>query len=198
MCLWQVVKTNDEHETMGTTYKPDIKHKTDLFVKATIEYEQAKKDRDTAEQELVHSRKNIQVAEQRVFTATQSLKQADEHLVATKQRMTVAKHDLEIAEKATVKPKATVKEADKVQSKPSKPKASKLSFKDQVVVFTGFRNEAWEQLIKDAGGRVTTSISGKTTLVVAKDVHDKGAKLKSARDKGITIISKEEFEQRIS
>ena len=83
-------------------------------------------------------------------------------------------------------------------SAPLKPQASPkasatFDFKGSVIVFTGFRNKEWEGKVEEAGGKVSTSISGKTTLVVAADPHDTSTKLKKARDLGIKIVSKEEF-----
>jgi len=63
----------------------------------------------------------------------------------------------------------------------------------EVVVFTGFRNKAWEDTIKEGGGVIGTSVSGKTTLVVAKDPTQTSGKLKTAADKGIRIVGMDDF-----
>lgn len=72
-----------------------------------------------------------------------------------------------------------------------------MAFKDAVIVFTGFRNAEWERIIKAAGGKVSTTVSKSTTLVVAADVNEKSGKLDRARELEIRIISKQTFESYI-
>jgi len=60
-------------------------------------------------------------------------------------------------------------------------------------VFTGFRNKEWENTITDAGGKVSTSVSKNTTVVVAVDVNEDSGKLKKARELGVAIMSKDAF-----
>ncbi len=69
------------------------------------------------------------------------------------------------------------------------------AFAGEMVVLTGKlsrmgRREAGD-LIKKQGGEVQSSVTGKTTLVVAGE--DAGSKLEKARAKGIPVISEEEF-----
>ncbi len=69
------------------------------------------------------------------------------------------------------------------------------AFEGEMVVLTGKlsrmgRREAGD-IIKNQGGEVQSSITGKTTLVVAGE--DAGSKLEKARAKGIPVISEEEF-----
>lgn len=71
--------------------------------------------------------------------------------------------------------------------------STQMKFKDQIVVFTGFRNKEWEEIIKNEGGQIGTSITGKTTLVVAKDASNSSGKLENARKKGIKVIDMTEF-----
>jgi DNA ligase (NAD+) len=66
-------------------------------------------------------------------------------------------------------------------------------FADQIVVFTGFRNADWEKMIEDQGGKISTSVSGKTTLLVYKDGDEGSAKYTKADDLGIKMLSKTEF-----
>ena len=79
-----------------------------------------------------------------------------------------------------------VNSASPKQGPPSKPH---IDFKNQTVVFTGVRNKDLEKIIEDAGGKVSSSISKNTTLVITKDVHESNAKLIKARELGIQIIS---------
>ncbi len=72
------------------------------------------------------------------------------------------------------------------------------AFEGEMVVLTGKlsrmgRREAGD-LIKHQGGDVQSSVTGKTTLVVAGE--DAGSKLEKARAKGIPVISEEEFLER--
>lgn len=62
-----------------------------------------------------------------------------------------------------------------------------------VIVFSGFRNKDWEEAIQAAHGTVSTTVSNRTNIVVANDPNSKSEKVTSARNKGIDVISKEEF-----
>jgi DNA ligase (NAD+) len=57
------------------------------------------------------------------------------------------------------------------------------------------RDEA-KELIEKAGGKVSGSVSKKTTFVVAGD--DAGSKLAKATELGIPVLSEEELKQKIS
>lgn len=74
------------------------------------------------------------------------------------------------------------------------PKTVDMKFTGQTIVFTGFRNKEWESKIEAAGGKVSSSISRNTTLVVAADPHENTTKLNKARDLSIPITSKTAFE----
>jgi DNA ligase (NAD+) len=65
-------------------------------------------------------------------------------------------------------------------------------FKDKVFVFTGFRDAALEKKLIDLGGRVTTTISKKSTdLIIASDHNTKSStKLLKAQNLGIIITTK--------
>ena len=86
-------------------------------------------------------------------------------------------------------------EKSKKSEKPTKPSNNKSSkLVGQIIAFSGFRNAEWEKIISDNGGRVATSISSKTTLVVVKH-SDKGpsGKVNAAMEKGVRVISPAEF-----
>ena len=68
------------------------------------------------------------------------------------------------------------------------------SLAGQVIVFSGFRSKEMEDQVAQRGGRVATSISGKTTLLVLGGAG-KG-KAEEAERRGIPIMSREEFTQR--
>ena len=71
-------------------------------------------------------------------------------------------------------------------------------FEGQTVVFTGFRDKDAQAKIEALGGRVGSSVSAKTTLVVTKDVNSGSSKLTKARDLGIEVIDPEELYLRLA
>jgi DNA ligase (NAD+) len=71
-------------------------------------------------------------------------------------------------------------------------------FKDKTFVFSGFRNKDWEKIIESNGGKVSTSVSGKTYAVVSTqaDIDDgSNSKISKAISLGLRVLSKEQFEQ---
>ena len=72
--------------------------------------------------------------------------------------------------------------------------------KDKVVVITGKlttfknRNELKEIILKN-GGKVTDSITSKTSLLINNDINSTSSKNKAAKSKGIPIISETDFIQ---
>jgi len=66
-------------------------------------------------------------------------------------------------------------------------------FSGMVVVFTGVRNVDIENMITDGGGIVGSGVTGKTTMVVAKDITENTGKIKTAREKGIQLMDIEDF-----
>lgn len=76
----------------------------------------------------------------------------------------------------------------------------KQSFEGEVVVLTGklekySRDEA-QKLIEDRGGKTSSSVSKKTTIVLTGE--SSGSKLDKAKDLGIRIMNEREFEEMIS
>jgi NAD-dependent DNA ligase len=63
------------------------------------------------------------------------------------------------------------------------------------IVFSGFRNKDWEKLIESHGGKVTSSISKNTTLLVVSKLDDVSAKVQKARELGVKIIQMDAFMQ---
>ena len=66
-------------------------------------------------------------------------------------------------------------------------------FANMVIVFTGVRNADMEHAITNNGGTISSGITGKTTLVVAKDSSENSSKLNAAREKGIPIMNIDDF-----
>lgn len=66
---------------------------------------------------------------------------------------------------------------------------------NEKIVLTGFRDKELQHRIEKAGGTVQTSVSSKTTIVVAADPNSSSSKMKKARDLGIKILDIEQFNQ---
>ena len=64
------------------------------------------------------------------------------------------------------------------------------------IVFSGFRNKSWEEVIKNGGGKIATSVSKNVDiLVTTQDYSMSNNKIKKAIELGIKIINKENFEK---
>jgi len=70
-----------------------------------------------------------------------------------------------------------------------------LGLNKQVIVFSGTRPDMnLQRLIEKRGGRVSSAVSGKTTLVVVKSLEAKiSTKVQTAIDKGVNVLSFESF-----
>lgn len=68
-------------------------------------------------------------------------------------------------------------------------------FKDMTIVFTGFRNKEWEKMVEEQGGKLASSISKNTSLVVTKETDSTSSKIMKAKELNIRILSKDEFEK---
>lgn len=67
--------------------------------------------------------------------------------------------------------------------------------KGKSFVFTGFRNKEWEAKLEALGGKLSSSVSKNTFLVVAADINDTSAKVTKGKELGI-LISKDAFAKR--
>ena len=68
------------------------------------------------------------------------------------------------------------------------------NMKGMKVVFTGFRDEALEKDVVARGGKIATSVSSNTTvLVVSAKTANPSGKMKKALDIGVEVLTKEEF-----
>jgi NAD-dependent DNA ligase len=70
-------------------------------------------------------------------------------------------------------------------------------FSNKVIVFTGFRDKDIEKELENVGSKITSSISKNTDLVIAADPNENSNKIIKARELNITIISKDEFYNKI-
>lgn len=84
-----------------------------------------------------------------------------------------------------------------LEIKPEKKTAKKkLLLENEKVVFTGFRDKDMEEKVEDLGGKVSSSVSSNTTIVVHKDDADmNSAKIKKAQQLGVKVIKKSLFEK---
>lgn len=69
------------------------------------------------------------------------------------------------------------------------------TLKNFKIVFSGFRDSALEEKIVENGGKVTTSVSKNTSIVIVADKDNSSSKIQKARDLNIPIYTKEEFEE---
>jgi NAD-dependent DNA ligase len=73
------------------------------------------------------------------------------------------------------------------------PVSSKPSLADLTVVFTGMRDKELEAEIESRGGKIGSSVSKKTSVVVAKDPSDETGKVKTAKELGVKVVDFETF-----
>ena len=83
--------------------------------------------------------------------------------------------------------------------KNSETKVVSEKFKGKKFVFSGFRNKEWEDYITENGGELVSSVSKNTSyLVTTKKDYDDGStsKVIKAKEVGVQIVIKEEFEKK--
>lgn len=73
-----------------------------------------------------------------------------------------------------------------------------VSLKNLVIVFTGFRDPKLKAAIESKGGRVASSVSGKTSVVVVLDekAATRSTKISDAERRGIPVVSLTRFLQK--
>jgi ribonuclease HI len=64
---------------------------------------------------------------------------------------------------------------------------------DQKIVMSGFRSKELAELIVSLGGRVLSSVSSNTTIVIVKNKNATTDKINKARQHGAEIMTEEEF-----
>lgn len=80
-----------------------------------------------------------------------------------------------------------------------KKKQNNNRFNNLKIVFSGFRNKEWETIIEDEGGKVVTTVSSNTDILVAKkeDIElAENSKIKKALQLKITILTPEQFKKK--
>lgn len=68
------------------------------------------------------------------------------------------------------------------------------TLKDQTIVFSGTRADStMQRKIEKLGGRITSAVSNKTTILVVKDTSKVTDKVKKAQERGTRVISLDDF-----
>jgi len=81
-----------------------------------------------------------------------------------------------------------------IKKKTKNDKSDNKLFTNQHIVFTGFRDKELENIIENNGGKITTSVSKNTSLLIYSDNVDiKNSKFKKAQELKINMISKSDF-----
>lgn len=73
------------------------------------------------------------------------------------------------------------------------PKRAGSKLANQVVVFTGFRDAALEAVIQSQGGKIGSSVSSTTTILLVKDKGSTSSKAQKAADVGAKVMTAQEF-----
>lgn len=73
---------------------------------------------------------------------------------------------------------------------PSGPSNTTSPLKDKTFVFTGFRDKELERKIEAAGGKITGSVSSKTSYVIAADPNGNSASIVKAQKLDIPVLSR--------
>ena len=73
--------------------------------------------------------------------------------------------------------------------------SAKSTLTSLLVVFTGIRDKELEAEIESRGGKVSSAVSGKTKVVVAKDPEELTGKVKAAKELGIPVVDIETFKK---
>lgn len=78
---------------------------------------------------------------------------------------------------------------------PKKQKLQSKKLEGQNIVFTGFRDNNLSEIIKKNGGIEGSNVSSKTTILVVKDTSSTSSKAEKARNLGVKIMTKDQFER---
>jgi NAD-dependent DNA ligase len=71
-----------------------------------------------------------------------------------------------------------------------------LKMLNQIVVLTGFRDDTISGWIESQGGKMGSSVSSKTTILLVKDSSSCSSKMEKAKELGITIMTGDEFKKK--
>ena len=71
-----------------------------------------------------------------------------------------------------------------------------LSLKGEVIVLSGFRDKQLDEQIVARGGKTTSALSGKTTILVVKNLGTGNSKEQKASEMGIVVIDVDSFKEK--
>ena len=71
-------------------------------------------------------------------------------------------------------------------------------YEGQTLVFTGFRDAELEEKVKSEGGKIGSSVSKKTSVLVVKAKGSGSSKEKKALDLGVEVWTKDELEEKLA
>jgi NAD-dependent DNA ligase len=74
--------------------------------------------------------------------------------------------------------------------------SSKGKLNDQIIVMTGFRDKILETLIEKEGGTNSSTVSSKTTILIAKDPDAGGSKIDKALNLGVVVLNVDQFKNK--
>lgn len=66
---------------------------------------------------------------------------------------------------------------------------------NKIFIFTGFRNEEWERLIVENGGKIGNTVTKNTHMVIVKDIATSSSKIGKAKELNVKICYKQQFEE---
>lgn len=93
----------------------------------------------------------------------------------------------------------TIHDEIKIKNNEEKEKVhlkSENKLKNKVVVFTGIRNEELEKMIENLGGKITTSVSKNTNILITSKRYSGSTKEIKAEQLGVEILSLEDFREK--
>tara|TARA_B110000208_G_scaffold191851_1_gene260503 strand:+ start:3007 stop:4887 length:1881 start_codon:yes stop_codon:yes gene_type:complete len=89
--------------------------------------------------------------------------------------------------------KKFLKENPNIKIKILKKKVKGNKFEGKIIVFSGFRDNELEKTIINEGGKVTSTITSNTDLLIVNNINDNSSKIKKSNELDIPIISKDKF-----
>lgn len=87
----------------------------------------------------------------------------------------------------------TPSESSIVENEERDEKVPNKPLKNIKICFSGFRDKELEKVIDVNGGKVTTSVSKNTKVLIVKSLDDLSTKINDAKKLGVEILEKEEF-----
>jgi NAD-dependent DNA ligase len=76
---------------------------------------------------------------------------------------------------------------------PKKKPKSKINLSGIKIVFTGFRNKEWADMITEYGGEIVNTVSKNTSLLICTDIDENSSKINKAKELNIKIVLKDDF-----